>query len=1747
MKMKLLFLILILHVSKSQVALNIDILGGEVSPSCGNNTGKMEFTSEYTISSQEEINSYFILNLKDSSNKKHGSICLLSFSLNSTQNGSEPQPSGSGANPSQSGANPSPSGSNPSPSSANPSQSGANPNPSGSNPSPSSANPSQSGANPNPSGSNPSPSSANPSQSGTEPKPSQNGTEPHKEDEIPEALTEIKAAVESLLTKYKDKLKNILSNKVVENVFDNLLYIIKYNIYKEKMKMEQNINQSAFMNISAYLFKLFKSTPSNFIHELKNLNETELKNILNSSISSIKQFITKQISKMPNELKIQNFSKVIEVISDILSEQNKTAINEKFAANLDVALTNFNTRVIQTIEKAIKLNGTSTNLKDLIAQIDNRKSIFESQLKIISESLQGNSNETYINDLINKINSTIYSLPAIIQEGIIEKKKPLAEFDKFIASLNNTNITNTIKKIISSFKNITSNNITDIILSFPQLFNKTLNDFKANAKALNLTLPIEIFQAIFENLTSEYIEKYFGNLSIEEIRAYIKNISTFIDTHKNDFGIIFNKTKKQVLSLLETINKANTTEITNIFKEQINIVSRIIKNITVLIKRNNLNITESLKNYINKDEEFKQLLEKLKDNNSKLASSLSTPEITKLIENIKNNSKYSIELEDKLTQLLDNLMNKLEKVNYTEFSEKLTRFNEKYLNKLDELKQSLNKSDFTFETIIPKIREMIENNLNSFNMTKFNEIYYKIISKWIDTFNKFMTTLKENNISLIEQVQQIKENMKNSNFTSILGDDLILINDYLKSQTNKFNNSEIVQILKEFKDKLEDSMFYNQIKPYLAQINAELKSKCNETKIREYIQNLSLLNRSELIEAINNTISQIDLEDSLAKLNASLNKIKDDIINDVKNETKIEEIKTIFEQDIQKLKSAIKNSDFIINLKQKINNTLTNSIFGEYIYEKIQNDSEQFKSFIDNINISEFINTTRIKEIISNMKTEFKKNATQFQNKIRESLKEFNESLYTFENKFFSEEKFDFSNLKKEIEGVKNKLEDAKIGEIPQIITEFMSQVSKYLQAKININDTILANENFIALNGELMSALSKIKDTIENSEKIKELRANLNNIQTTLKTLIKNIIELPFVQSYLINSTNLTLQNISDIKVSDLVETFEKIKERIKEDEKNLNGFEKVSEKINYIINKYYVDNNKLNNTLVNETLFLLVSFVEKMENSYKENQSEIDEEIYNKSKQSLNDTINSLNTTDILIKLNDTLQEFLNDILNLTDLILSNYDNLINMNTSSQSPKRKILTLKFVSKNLLENIKEKIISIRDSVSNFIERFKGQSVNNTYMSIRDTVDKTIRETFRKRFINILNSTQARNFYNSEALQKIIEILKNNGLLKDEHIYESYLRNLTKLIENINDTLNSNLTIREIALILRSNVALNYNYTVKYLKSVYELAKNFSGFNEYGNTILKLASEIGDFINDMFDMATYLKKVYENINGNNRLRFLSVNKEKEPKKNKRIRRVEETGSLTCKLDGEFDGDLTAESANINSFVIKSNKDYNINIKSNINIKLDQDTTNKCKNNNAQNIAKNINFSSIDTLKIDRTKKRFTFYIRIKIVRVFIPPPFFYLMMKVRMFLRSRHLRFLDSEEEVDTYCLPTDSDPEKFNCFGYSDNLDEKSKDNEVIIGNITSDYVPNIPSDITITSAPEAVEPTNAPINTNRYFAKSNNSGLSGGAIAGIVIACVAVVAIVAIVILLTKKSKIPNVNETSETIHNLQVTDKI
>jgi len=148
-----------------------------------------------------------------------------------------------------------------------------------------------------------------------------------------------------------------------------------------------------------------------------------------------------------------------------------------------------------------------------------------------------------------------------------------------------------------------------------------------------------------------------------------------------------------------------------------------------------------------------------------------------------------------------------------------------------------------------------------------------------------------------------------------------------------------------------------------------------------------------------------------------------------------------------------------------------------------------------------------------------------------------------------------------------------------------------------------------------------------------------------------------------------------------------------------------------------------------------------------------------------------------------------------------------------------------------------------------------------------------------------------------------------------------------------------------------------------------------------------------------------------------------------------------------------------------------------------------------------------------------------------------------------MSLRSRHLRFLDSEEDVNTYCLPGDSNSKvEFNCFGFSDNLDENS---EVTLDNFRSYYVSDIPKDFVLEGEPKASdtkEPNNGDAGSYRYTTKSKNSGLSGGAIAGIIIACVAVLAIVgALAIIFRKRSNNPNIIENSDTIGNLKAHPSI
>ena len=72
---KLLFLFLIVQLSKGQAQSNVKLKDSEKNVKCSNDIGKMQFSTQFEFSSKVNIGSYFLLPLKDGSNKKFYSIC----------------------------------------------------------------------------------------------------------------------------------------------------------------------------------------------------------------------------------------------------------------------------------------------------------------------------------------------------------------------------------------------------------------------------------------------------------------------------------------------------------------------------------------------------------------------------------------------------------------------------------------------------------------------------------------------------------------------------------------------------------------------------------------------------------------------------------------------------------------------------------------------------------------------------------------------------------------------------------------------------------------------------------------------------------------------------------------------------------------------------------------------------------------------------------------------------------------------------------------------------------------------------------------------------------------------------------------------------------------------------------------------------------------------------------------------------------------------------------------------------------------------------------------------------------------------------------------------------------------------------------------------------------------------------------------------------------------------------------------
>ena len=1724
--LKFLLLFLILQVSDEQSEINIEILGGEKSLGCAQDIGRTEFKAQCSFSEQQTLNSYFILYFKGASNKKYCSICSLA--------------------------------------------------------------------------------SSKPEQNSTEPgdDPSQGGDEPNQGENDPDKInSEIIEFLEKQENKFKERIENVASNPAMKNFLEIVSNLARYHTINFIEKVRVFSKEKLSQNINTGLNALSKI--GNLTQNLKDFNLTEAKNKFNASLCDFKQKIIENIRKSPELLQKYNISKILEDISNILPEINITKEYEKIVDNYNKSLTEFNSYLIQSLEKVVNAFGPNQNISGIIntikAKIESEKEKIKSQIPNITSLLPNimNMNKTYLDNLKVKINQTIYNLPSYLEEES-KKNRTLVLFDKLVDFLNYSNPKNTIQKIVTYMKYNTEMFIN--ITNFAKVFSKRFDELKEKIIDLNIPIINVLFEG-FENLTSLFTERFGQGLNLSTIKIFIQNrtteIKSIIDTQKKYFNGLLNTTR--ISQLIEAINKTNVDQVKEILKDSLNLIRNFIENGTVLPANITNAIKNTVANIIRNNTQLQNLIFNLKLNNEKIKSIMNSSNFVNLLsEDIKKsteaiNNSISI-LKETLNERLKTLYDKISNANYSEVKEHLIEIKEKYSTELSQLKQAINSTDLSFDSIVPIIRKIIEKNLSSMNWTKFNNSYQDFLSKVKEEYINLTTLIKEKNFTLPASLTKIKDAIDNikeqirANSTAMLKSSIETSVHYIKTRIDSINSTILSKIFTNIENKLKSSTLYPKIEPYLKTIDSAIRN-INEAQIVEVIQYL-LLNRTDIRNNIRNDIKnkigQINLTDSLVKLNVSLDKIKDAIINEMKNTTKItNELKIKIKERIEK----IKNSFNISLIREKINSTLANISLIHPIYEKLVNfnyskyipafnyskylpnlNYSKYLSILDNINIEEIINITRIKEIASNIVNNIKNNSQKFQEKLKESFIKINESLYTCENSFIGDIQFDFSSVEKALSDAKNKLKDATIGDVLNITKEFVSQLVKNLTSKINFNFSIFQNEHVNTLIEEINSPLTKLKTKIESNEYIQTLLTRFDNVETLLKNLINNANSFSFLQT-IKNEIIISKQSLANIKLSSIKEFTDKIKEIIDKDKTELEKYEKISEKIRYLINEYFIENEvvqnivdkRINKTLINEAINKVISFIEKSEDYYKEMLSENGTKIRDESKEAIKDIINdALNMTDDdIIKLNETVSNDIDDLIEFVDLLKKKYESIKNSESRSNKKRIEEISLQILINNtklieFLENVRgllEKIgfninsLGITSETFDKIEEGLGtlQSmlikvpnalIGSNYTRIinviKEKINTKIKDQIKKQIIQAIDSNFMNYFINLESITKILTLFKNNKEVAN--VFINQIMKLSEYITKIKSKLqNGNFDISELLQKIREDyLSSNKNDIYTIIKGILDSKTNSTLLSDFSLKLL-------NFIQQFFEYIKNLPNTFKTF-GINRLLSIDYNN----------RRTEETRSLTCKFDETISEDLTASPEDISSLILKTGQNYTLNIQSGINIKADKDKTDKCTNNN-ENIKKQVTFNNLSGLDVEGSKKRFKFSIRIKISRTWRRPPFFYLFMKLRMKLKSKgNLRNLDVEEDTGSYCLIDDesnSDNVQLSCYGNNDNIDENTE--KITLSNFTSDYI-ELPENLSVANSTKGNEPSSNNNNGNRYFMRSNSSGLSGGAIAGIVIACVAVLAIViSLMLYFRKKSNVPNPNQTTnevtDSVNHLKISDKI
>ena len=1587
------------------------------------------------------------------------------------------------------------------------------------------------------------------------------------------------------LEEFKELIKNSDDGEALQTIKDKSLEKIKY----DKSKFDNLLNSLLNKTDSSLLGNLTTILDKTLLNLTKvvekEIGKEEMLNIVDGLINNFNNA----------HEQIFNASGVISELGSIFLDQNKSKLYGKIADVLDTSLTQMISRfneILNNLKDMIGDNTASTKIKEIMddatQRINDTANAFKELTEVVPNFLLNEMNQEYITNLRSLVNETLFNIPRLIKDEI-EKKNILNAFDKLIEKFNSTNLEDTVRKVSSAFKgDIENANTTNVRAVLSELVDKTESEIKTLVNTLNDSLLTETFKK-FQDLNSNIKEQFIQNLNLSTVLENFLNkvpeLESYAPFNNAKAAEIYDKIREVFSNILGMkVDENNSGEISDIVKGQMGLL---FKAFDSLVNEMVSNFTKGFTNILGRKAEvvndengndiLSQLMDLLKEQNQHFLEVLSNIDFSSTIEDIKSNqnniTKFFNNLENQIIGALNNFVEKITNSDFNSIKETLSTYYQEFSYGLNQLAQSLNGEGSNIDTFIQTLRGMIESKLNSFDIDNFAKVYETQLTKVIEEENNFINSFKSQGISirnilnsLYDLKDQIEAKLEESDLQSIIQENLNAIYAFFSEKTNGFELGEISKIFSQFQNIFENSRLYPLIESYL-----------NKMQSKSYQLGQKLYNRDDLLGSITQRLAQMEFTNFIDELNMNLISIKNDIVSNFRDVSNIEERKKELRQYVASLGEKLLN---ISSIKEKINNILEVSPVLNEIVQNIFSSADAFRAWISSINFEDFydvINQGRMGEIISKIDQDLQKDSLIDHDILGGIISNLEQAFFALEDAFIDYIKNYFVD---DLSYTQNQLSVAKVEDVPAIGNSFIQKAQGHFNPTFNNLNVISSNDNLIDLKYELIETFNRIKQKFEEN-------LNINKILFNFKNLPEIIESSPLVQAFenflhpIFQTVN---QTINNIYISQIIEFIENITSSNNVPDQS----EILSVKTANLINTVYFDSSFVQTTTeqiiepeqVSGFANIIIRFLQTLERQkFEDNMQK-----YETSMESVMNILENLDASTIAPIISSALEKFIDDLLALENLIWEKFKKNEDEGTFKRRLQERLIDKIMAKLPILQKFLEKA---KESLSKFglyiptidelheIIRGKLEYLKyEIYYYTEEMKERNAKEVLSELIVELyenLNdyfSTNLKNIFDSDYVKQLGQLVNNEGVLK--------ILDLLKT-SNINPKLSEKLELFEeiLGFLNYLNGTVNpqcydddddgyldacYYYYFDLIQLAHYAGYIFSGIKDSGAiySLLGISPDSGKF--DEYEAILYLineilYNAYENAYGYEYWRLLSKNdKEKEPSKNNRNRRAEETATLICKIDDSFSGGehLTEEAENINSFILKSNVDLNITVNSEISFDVSTEFSESCQNNN-ENIVQNLNLNSISDLTIEASKKRFTFDIAVGMSPTFEIPDFFYLLVKAKVITKSNGLRLLDTPEDVNTYCLlgdATDKTNAKFTCFGYNDNLDKNS---QITLGNFTSEYI-NFNESLSLPYPPQNYQPNNeglepndandADANGKIYYSRSSDSGLSAGAIAGIIIACVAAVAIaVTVVLLLRKKKKDQKSYEISDSVHNLQV----